>query len=148
MELFKIEQLIEKYENAETSLQEEQLLRDYFSSHDIPLHLEAYKNMFSYFNEGKTERYTKTLSLTNKPFNWKWLSVAAAIVLMVSIYTYQNRPDNITTQEQKEAQLAYQQTQEALLMVSKKMNKGESIAISGLGEFEKAQNKVFKNSND
>ena len=44
-----IEQLIEKYENAETTLQEEQQLKHYFFFFFVEPHLEVYKPMFAYF---------------------------------------------------------------------------------------------------
>ena len=78
MELANIEKLIEKYENAETSLQEEQVLTEYFQQDSVPAHLLEYKALFNYFNESSTERYTKTIPLKSKKSNWKWLSIAAA----------------------------------------------------------------------
>lgn len=137
MELYNIEKLIEKYENAETTLQEEEALRAYFQNEQIPAHLLGYKAMFSYFDESKAERYTKTIPLKTQKLNWKWLSVAAAAVIMISIYVHRSS-------EQHKAQLAYQETQQALQLVSQKLNKGGSVAIAGLNEYEKTQNKVFK----
>ncbi|MET2984840.1 hypothetical protein [Aureibaculum conchae] len=144
MELANIEKLIEKYENAETSLQEEQALKDYFQQDNIPVQLLEYKAMFSYFNESSAERFTKTIPLKTKKPYWKWASVAAAAVLLVSIYSI-NRPGDFNDQEKREAELAYQETQKAFQLISQNLNKGESVAIAGLQEFQKTQNKVFKN---
>jgi len=144
MELANIEKLIEKYENAETSLQEEQVLKDYFQQDNIPVQLLEYKAMFSYFNESSAERFTKSIPLkTRKPY-WKWASITAAAVLLVSIYTI-NRPGDISVQERQEAEMAYQETQKAFQLISQNLNKGESVAIAGLQEFQRTQNKVFKN---
>ena len=63
MELTNIEKLIEKYENAETSLQEEALLKDYFSSDTVAPHLYEYKALFNYFDISSEERFTKTIPL-------------------------------------------------------------------------------------
>ncbi|WP_117881151.1 hypothetical protein [Aureibaculum luteum] len=145
MELANIEQLIEKYENAETSLQEEQVLAAYFQQDNTPVHLLEYKAMFGYFNESKAERFTKTIPLKTKKPYWKWASVAAAAILLVSIYTI-NKPGSLSDQERIEAQLAYQETQKAFQLISQNLNKGESVAIAGLQEFQKTQNKVFKNN--
>ena len=43
-----IEQLLERYWNCETSLEEEQILRSFFHQKEIPAHLLRYKAMFAY----------------------------------------------------------------------------------------------------
>ena len=43
-----IEQLLERYWNCETSLEEEQILRSFFRQKEIPAHLLRYKTMFAY----------------------------------------------------------------------------------------------------
>ena len=48
-----IDELLERFMQGETSLDEEQLLADYFRSADhIPAQWEAYRTMFRYFDEG------------------------------------------------------------------------------------------------
>ena len=43
-----IEQLMERYWQCETSVEEESRLRDFFSKEDVPAHLLRYKNLFVY----------------------------------------------------------------------------------------------------
>ena len=43
-----IEQLLERYWNCETSLEEEQILRSFFSQKDVPAALLKYKDLFCY----------------------------------------------------------------------------------------------------
>lgn len=143
MELVNIEKLIKKYENAETSLQEEQIMKEYFQQDSVPAHLLEYKAMFNYFDESSEESYTKSIPLKPRRLNWKWLSIAAAIALLISIYTF-DRFDTISDAERQEAELAYQETQKAFQLISQNLNKGNTVAFTGLQEFGKAKNKVFK----
>ena len=53
-----IEQLLERYWRCETTLQEEEILRTFFSQDDIPAGLERYKALFRY---EKTEPQTDVL---------------------------------------------------------------------------------------
>ncbi|MBP1542219.1 MAG: pyruvate ferredoxin oxidoreductase [Prevotella sp.] len=46
-----IEQLLERYFNAETSLEEERILRSFFSQTDIPAELEQWKALFTVADE-------------------------------------------------------------------------------------------------
>ena len=43
-----IEQLLERYWNCETSLEEEQILRPFFRQKEVPAHLLRYKQLFAY----------------------------------------------------------------------------------------------------
>lgn len=43
-----IEQLLEKYWNCETSIEEEQILRSFFHQKEVPAHLLRYKLLFAY----------------------------------------------------------------------------------------------------
>ena len=43
-----IEQLLDKYWNCETSLEEEQILRCFFRQAEVPVHLLRYKSLFAY----------------------------------------------------------------------------------------------------
>jgi len=142
MELANIEKLIEKYENAATSLQEEQVLKEYFQQKEIPEHLFEYKAYFNYFDESRTERFTKTIPLKTKNTNWKWISVAAAVLLLFGIYSI-NSSNGVSKKERQEAAFALLETQKAFRLISQQLNKGENVAIAGLQEFKKAQNKIF-----
>ncbi len=121
MVLDNIEQLLEKYENGQTTLKEEAQLKDYFSQETVAPHLGHYKAIFGYYLVNQQEAFTKTLPLqTKKKINFKWLSVAAAVVLMVGIYFNKPNEDVITDQDR----LAYNQAKSYLELVSKALNKG------------------------
>ncbi|REE81770.1 hypothetical protein BX611_1306 [Lutibacter oceani] len=137
MELANIEKLLEKYLDAETTIAEEKQLKSYFLSDNVAPHLQEYQSMFGYFSTNKNERFTKTIQLKSQKVNWKWLSVAASVVLLVSVYTgYQNN-------QQKKAEKIYQETQMAFGMLAANLNKG-NVAIAQLQYFENTKNKVFK----
>ena len=160
MVLNKIENLIEKYNNAETSLAEEAQLRTYFASKDVAPHLEHYKPMFLYFSQSQKEQYTKDVPLKPKRTKlYKWISVAAVAVLMLGFVVPQFMGP--TEAEKQEALLVYNQTMEALSLVSLGMNEGKeqltNLALVGdninhgaqqasrLGEFNSITNKILKN---
>ena len=136
MELANIEELLEKYLNATTSLQEEQLLQDYFLSKNVAPHLKDYQSMFSYFKQNKDTVYTKSIQLKTKKTNWKWLSVAASIVLLFSVYFGKEY------YQEQQAKKQFAQVKEALKMISKNLNKGNE-AVATLYTYENTVNKIF-----
>lgn len=159
-----IEKLLEKYENAETTLQEEQQLKNYFTEETVAPHLEVYKPMFAYFLHTQNETFTKDIPLKPKKTTilYQWISVAAVAVLMLGILI-----PNILGPSQEEieqralAMETYNKTMEALSLVSLGMNEGKqqlnTLAMvsdnfnqgieeaSRLSEFSKTTNKIFKN---
>ena len=50
-----IEQLLERYWQGETNLDEEQILRSFFCQEDVPAHLRQYSDYFAYVKASKEE---------------------------------------------------------------------------------------------
>lgn len=126
MVLNSIEKLLEKYENGETSLKEEQVLKNYFQSDNVAPHLEMYKPMFDYFLVNKQEQFTKDVPLkTKKTYMYQWISVAAVVVFLLGVYfgTSSNTQDLGTYDD---PQLAFNAFSESMNLVSKEFNKGAS----------------------
>ena len=55
MDYKEIEQLLERYWQGDTSLNEEQTLRQFFLSNQVPAHLERYRALFAYQQMAQTE---------------------------------------------------------------------------------------------
>ena len=152
MESDKIEIILEKYFQGESTIAEENELKSYFSSSDVAQHLEQYKPLFGYFSQVKEQRLTQEIPLQTKKRNVAWLSIAASAVLLLGIgsYFYLNNTNNTTpvvakselgTYDSPEEALAA--TQKALAMVSHNVNTGiESVQY--IKEYEQSKNLIFK----
>jgi hypothetical protein len=138
MVLDNIEELIKKYDNGETSLSEEQQLKDYFSQETVAPHLEMYKPLFAYFLINQQEQFTKDIPLKSKKTNvYTWISVAAVAVLMLGVY-FSKTNDEFSKSEQE---LAYQQVKTSLELVSRNFNKG-TASMNYLQEIDKAGTQI------
>lgn len=165
MVLNNIEKLIEKYQNAETTLQEEAQLKVYFQSETVAPHLEHYKPMFQYFSESKKEQYIKDVSLnTKKTKLYQWISVAAVVLLMLGFFipnwNSTNEPKTLADYSLEEQQL-YLEAKEALAMLSSNFKDGASSLkalnlasenfnvglkkANHITEFNKSTNRLLKN---
>ena len=140
MELANIEKLVEKYENAETSLQEETTLKNYFTGGSVAPHLQEYEYMFNYFATTKDETYTKPIKLQpkkSKKRNLKWLSVAASVVLLLSVFIGKNEYDRYQAEKQ------FAQISKGLKLLSTNFQKGEQ-AVANLYTYENTVKKILK----
>ena len=143
MELKIIEQLLEKYFDAETTIAEEKELKNYFSLPGVAPHLEQYRPMFGYFASEATQQFTKTVPLKTKRPYGKWMSVAASLVLMAGMFTYlNNQPAEQDLGTYDSPEQAFLETQKALNMVSKNVNVGVQ-SINYIGEYEKTRKTIF-----
>jgi hypothetical protein len=151
MELREIEQLLDKYFDAETTVAEEKALKEYFASANVAPHLEQYRPMFGYFASQQEQHFEKTLPLKKQYSPGKWLSVAASLVLMCGLLAWFLNTNPPATQHNQKEELgtyddpeeAFRETQKALSLVSSKVNKGIN-SMGYLAEYEKTKEKVFK----
>lgn len=174
MDYNNIKQILEKYWEGETSLQEENLLHEYFNSDDVVEELKDVQPMFQYFEVERTARIdnpnfneqllaqleetvVKPIHTVNYRRNRiiKLVASAAAIVLIAfsGYFVYQQiEVDEKPVAEKPlqledltdEERLAYEQTKAALAYVSTKMNRGTNIAAKNLIKVQKTTKKVLK----
>ena len=151
MELNKIEDILEKYFQGETSIAEENQLKEYFSSPNVAQHLEQYKPMFGYFSQAKEQKSTYEIPLQSKKRNVAWLSIAASAVVLLGIgtyfYTSEKNATPVTAQTElgtyDDPEEALAATQKALALLSNNVNVGiESVQY--IKEYEQSKNKIFK----
>jgi hypothetical protein len=132
--------LLEKYWNGDTTLLEEQQLRDYFSSEQVSTEHEVYRSLFNTFKleqvmeEGGFDAFAKVKqkqSLDNQfqKRTWKGLAIAAGFSLLLAVGTgyyqeqYNTKPNLGTYETPEEARAA---ALNMLELVSVKLNNGRS----------------------
>ena len=144
MELANIEELVEKYLNATTTLQEEATLKKYFTGGNVAMHLQEYTYLFNYFAIAKEEQFKKTINLApkkSKKRNLLWFSTAASVALLVVLFFGKQQYDK--NEQRKEAQRIYLQVSKGLALLSSNLKKGEQ-AVAVLYTYENTINKILK----
>jgi len=169
MDYKEIEQLLENYWQANTTLQEEEKLRNYFCYGVVAEHLKQYKPLFQNVAESKS---IADNALLNEEFDqqmiakiknheksgwWQLLNqpvkIAASIIIVFTVgwVVYWQSP-RATVEDNNhvtisDPQQAYKETKKALLMISVNLNKGKKHAIESLGKMDSAQNIIKGNKN-
>ena len=144
-----IEALLERYYDAQTSEAEEQRLKDFFLHEEVPVHLQAEKEMFLQLQatdvpEGLEERLSQSIDRWGKKhrtLRLQWIgSIAASLLLLFGAGWYLQEPprkDTCATPEE-----AYAEAQKALVMFSTALNKGMK-QMDALHETTERVEKIF-----
>jgi hypothetical protein len=148
MESNKIEIQLEKYFRGETSIAEENELRDYFSSSNVLPHLEQYKPVFGYLSLAKEQKIEQIIWVRPKKRNLKWLSIAASVVVLLGVGTFGYFNYSTMSQSQDlgtydDPEIAFRETQKALSMLSTHINTGIG-SLEYIQEYENSKNLIFK----
>jgi hypothetical protein len=161
MDSKQLEQLLEKYWNCETSLEEEKQLRDYFQG-EVPENLRETAGLFRYFEEQQLksvggsdfdETVIKKIK-QHKPEGrsvkmiFNYARIAAGLIVVVTA-TYFVRlevrkaypPEIVDTYS--DPKLALEETKKALMMISKGFNKAQKEA-GKIKVFNEAEEKLQK----
>ncbi|MBE0637855.1 MAG: hypothetical protein IH598_04995 [Bacteroidales bacterium] len=135
-----IEKLLDRYFEAETSQEEEQLLKQFFLSDNVPAHLQQHIPLFRFANSERTlstksdvETFlmkkieqSKRVSFKSRRMWYVVSGVAASVLLLLTIIT-ETRQTNVVADRNyspEEIQLAWLQTKEVLAYTSGKINRG------------------------
>jgi hypothetical protein len=150
MELNKIEIVVKKYFDGETSVEEEKELRKYFASTDVAAHIMQYKSIFGYFSYAASQESKQELAalpkLQYKKRSKLWFPIAASVFVLLSVgmYVYVDRDvsqQDLGTCDNPEE--AMKETQRALAILSGHVNVGIESVMS-LEQYEDSKKLIFK----
>jgi hypothetical protein len=142
--LEKIEVLIEKYYRGETTVREENELRDFFRNGDVPDRLKTEAGIFGFFySEAETplpgdleSRLGSMGPVTRRPGRipgrnlrtYLVSGIAAAILVLIGIFVdmriREAGPLEVKTDTYEDPYLAYAEAKKVLYLVSEKLNTG------------------------
>ena len=144
MELDRIEQLLEKYFEGETTLAEEKVLKKYFVEGDVAPHLESYTPLFNAFAEAKEEKFTGEINLPKERPLLRWIPLAAGFAIVIGVFfTYNGSKTQHDYGTYKDPEIAALKAKQTLYMVSSFIDEGtEQLEV--LGEFQKTTDKYLK----
>lgn len=161
MDSNRIEELLSKYWNCETSLEEEQQLREYFKGGDIPEQWKETAALFRYFEENKKKTlndvaFDAEVIQSAQPQKkgklvklfYNTMRIAAGVAVLVMAVWFVRKEVRETTPQEvvdtyDDPQLAFEETKKALLMISKSFGTAESQAKK-LNMFNEAQEEIQK----
>jgi len=159
MDSKRIEELLDKYWKCETSLEEEQLLRDYFNGDDVDDRLKENVALFKFFQQQRNEsvedvgfddkvvsKIKPTVKIRSASWLYNAVRIAAGVaVLVTAMWFVRSEIRKSTPQEivdtYDDPHLALEETKKALLMISKSFGTAEE-QVKKINVFNEAQEVV------
>lgn len=83
-----IADLLDKFMAGETSLEEENILAQYFRTHEVSDEWKEYKEMFALFDDGAVDIEQEAKPVAKPkiiPFRWIMTGIAASVILLIGI---------------------------------------------------------------
>lgn len=148
MELDNIRLLLDRYFEGETTLEEEKILAAFFASADVPADLQPYRALFGFFAEARELEPKTEVSLPVKRNRLRWIPVAASVVLLLGAGTFayfhsEKMPSKQELGTYDDPEVAYQETQKALKLLSQHVNSGVN-GMAYIETYEQSKNVIFK----
>lgn len=148
LEITRIRLLIAKYENAETSLEEEQELYSFFKNREaIPEDLEVYQHIFLGFGQLRHQdlnQVSSQVEVTDKSNSkYVWYKIAAALIIALTTSVFIFNSNQLSTQEEREAREALAQTVAILNAVSSEINQNTE-KLKYINQLKSSTNKYLK----
>jgi hypothetical protein len=123
MEQSKIKQLLESYLEGKTTLEEEAILRDFFTqSSQIPKELSVYKPFFTFYKYTQKEQFSRSKKQSYSRIVKLFVGIAAILALVFTLQTQQGNQAGPLTDE--ELAIAYEEFQTQMQRVSSHLNRG------------------------
>ena len=157
MEFNKIRELLDRYWEGESSLEDEAQLRSFFSTNrqDLPADLKEAQPLFSYFAAEAAIELSELPEMEvpvvqmRPPRPWEhWMKYAAIFLMAVGVgyaaRSFQSRQERIllaSADTYSDPQKAFAATQKALQLLAKNLNKGTS-QVQKLSYFNEATEKL------
>ncbi|MDL5050166.1 hypothetical protein QQ054_29600 [Oscillatoria amoena NRMC-F 0135] len=164
MDSKRLDELLKKYWECETSLEEEQQLRSYFNRNDVPDELASTANLFRYFEAQKSgtlsDDFDSSVLKSVKEFaprpgrtrtlvSYSLRIAAGVVVLVMAIFLVRQelrKPEPVAVTGElvdtyDDPQKAFEETKKALQMISKGFGRAEQQARK-INAFNEAQEKI------
>lgn len=157
MDYQKIEKILEKYWEGNSTLEEEKRLKDFFTHQEVPEHLKKYIPLFQYYvEEGnyaplgnnfeeKVMNKITSIDSSSGGFSWQFVFKIAASLLIIAalgaviIQNSKVEPDPIVMADTfDDPEVAYDEMKKALAVFSSQLNKGTE-KLSEIAEFNKPE---------
>lgn len=140
----KLDILVQKYVEAETSQEEERALRAALTEEKIPDKYADLQALFGYFELQKTVAVPDFTNPTlsgesprNRIISMRWIAAAASVVILIVAFFWISQNNGVSSADTfTDPNIAAENAVKALELLSTEINKGQNMAVDQIKELE------------
>lgn len=149
-----VERYIDNYWEGRSTLEEEQLIKDFYSFGEVPEHLEMYREVFTdieiaivpELGEEFDRKLLSTIEEKKTGSSWAIFKIAAIglilLITSISVFRMDMKKQELAQDTVSTPEDALTETKKAFLLIAEAMNKGEQHSMK-LSELDKTNKKLM-----
>jgi uncharacterized membrane protein YcjF (UPF0283 family) len=136
-----LDKLLEKYERAETTLEEERAIKKYFAQQNSEN--SEYQSIFSLYQQ-EQDRAIPEFDKPQKPkVKFTWMKIAAVLVILITSVVFYQQYQHRQELKRQQASEAFEKTKKVLKLVATEFQKGKSN-LELLKDIDQTKNEFIK----
>lgn len=139
-ELYK---LLDKYERAETSLEEERKIKDHYAQQKPVDEDDEYNSIFALYKQEQNKSIPELSKPKASKKSFTWMKIAAVFVMLLAGAVFYQQYQNQQEIKRQQAREAFDQTKKVLQLVATEFQKGKSNLVL-LKDINQTKNEFIK----
>ncbi|MDR9400676.1 MAG: hypothetical protein RI558_04580 [Psychroflexus sp.] len=138
-----LNKLLDKYERAETSLEEERRIKDHYAQQKPGDEDDEYNSIFALYKQEQNKSIPELSKPKASKTSFTWMKIAAVFVMLLAGAVFYQQYQNQQEIKRQQAREAFDQTKKVLQLVATEFQKGKSNLVL-LKDINQTKNEFIK----
>lgn len=138
-----LNKLLDKYERAETSIEEERKIKAHYAQDNSADDHDEYNSIFSLYKQEQNKAIPALDKPSKSSSNFTWMKIAAVFVMLIAGAVFYQQYQQQQELKRQQAREAFDQTKKVLQYVATEFKKGKSNLVL-LKDINQTKNEFIK----
>ena len=138
-----LDKLLEKYERAETTLEEERWIKEHFAQNEPANEHDVHKSIFSFYKQEQNSSIPDIERPKRSGSRSTWMKIAAVLVILIASVVFYQQYQHRQELKRQQASEAFDKTKKVLKLVATEFQKGKSN-LELLKDIDETKNEFIK----
>lgn len=138
-----LDKLLEKYERAETTLEEERWIKEHFAQNEPANEHDVHKSIFSFYKQEQNSSIPDIERPKGSGSRSTWMKIASVLVILIASVVFYQQYQHRQELKRQQASEAFDKTKKVLKLVATEFQKGKSN-LELLKDIDETKNEFIK----